>query len=130
VTQHIAEKLHAVVRPRPVESSRVKDLVDILLFASLVDGLQVEPLTAAIQAVFAMRGDELPAKLEQIPGSWRPKFNQFAKSVDLPFSRFDQAIQAVQSFLNPVLNQTAGGIWRPETWEWSQTRLPDKGLSG
>lgn len=40
VTQHIAEKLHALVRPRPVETSRVKDLVDILLFAGYVFGLR------------------------------------------------------------------------------------------
>ena len=57
-TQHIAEKLHALMRPRPVESSRVKDLVDILLFACLGDALQAEELYAAIQSVFSARADK------------------------------------------------------------------------
>lgn len=60
-TQHIAEKLHALVPPRPVESSRVKDLVDILLFACMEGDLQADLLYIAIQAVFEAREDLIPA---------------------------------------------------------------------
>jgi len=55
VSQHLAEKLHALVRPRPVETSRVKDLVDILLLACMESDLQAERLCAAVRAVFDVR---------------------------------------------------------------------------
>ncbi len=121
VTQHIAEKLHALVRPRPVETSRVKDLVDILLFACMDDDLQAERLYAAISAVFEAREDLIPARLDQIPVGWRPKFDQFTKNLDLPFSHFDDAVQAVQGFINPVLGGTCSGTWDPESWKWKSS---------
>lgn len=118
ITQHLAEKLHALVRPRPVETSRIKDFVDILLFACLKSDLQADRLMAAIQAVFQARSDLIPTKLEHIPASWRPKYNQFTKNLDLPFSKFDEAVQAAQDFINPVLNRTTHGIWDSILWEW------------
>jgi len=118
VTQHLAEKLHALVRPRPVESSRVKDLVDILLFASLTEDLHAERLRAAIQAVFDARGDSIPAQLDQIPTGWWPKFNQLTKNLDFPFSRFEEVGQAAKSFINPVLSGTARVTWNPASWKW------------
>lgn len=121
VTQHIAEKLHALVRPRPVETSRVKDLVDILLFACMDGDLQAERLYAAIQAVFKARKDLIPAQLDQIPVGWRPKFDQFARNLELPFSDFDDAVQAAQSFINPVLVGTCKGTWDPESWKWKNS---------
>lgn len=118
VTQHIAEKLHALVRPRPVESSRVKDLVDILLFACMDSNLQAEQLQAAIQAVFKSYEDIIPDQLGMVPTGWRIKFNQFTKNLDLPFSSFDKAVQAAQNFLNPVLRGAIDGTWCSESWEW------------
>lgn len=118
VTQHIAEKLHALVRPRPVETSRVKDMVDILLFACIAEDLQAERLYAAIQAVFEARDDRIPTHLNQTPLSWKPKFNQFTKDFNLPFSNFDEAVQSVQSFINPILGGTRHGTWDPESWQW------------
>ena len=121
VTQHLAEKLHALVRPRPVETSRVKDLVDILLFACMEGDLQVERLRAAIQAVFEARKDSVPLQLDQIPTSWRPKFNQFTRNLDLPFSNFDEAVLAAQGFINPVLGGKCDGSWNSEIWKWKNT---------
>ena len=118
VTQHLAEKLHALVRPRSVETSRVKDFVDILLFACMDGDLQAEHLNAAIQAVFETQGDPIPAQLDRIPTGWRVKFNQFTKNLDLPFSKFDEAVQGAKRFINPILNGTANGIWDPESWIW------------
>jgi len=118
VTQHIAEKFHALVRPRPVESSRVKDLVDILLFAGMDGNLQASRLSTAIQSVFETYGDSVPNQLEQIPTSWKPKFNQFTRNLDLPYSDFDEAVQAVQHFINPVLIRNSDSIWNPGSWQW------------
>lgn len=118
VTQHIAEKLHAMVRPRPIETSRVKDLVDILLFACMDMYLQDERLYAAILAVFQARGDIIPAQLDKIPTNWRPKFNSLVKNIDLPFSNFEEAIGVAQLFINPILDGTSKGTWDPKIWEW------------
>ncbi|MBT3315160.1 MAG: nucleotidyl transferase AbiEii/AbiGii toxin family protein [Anaerolineae bacterium] len=118
VSQHIAEKLHALVRLRFTENSRVKDFVDILLFASMDTNLQADHLSAAIQAVFATRGDALPIQFDQIPLSWESKYRRFAKDLELPFTDFDEAIQATQEFLSPVLQGLDNGVWNPEEWEW------------
>ena len=121
VTQHIAEKLHALARPRPVESSRVKDFVDIILFAEITENLQSKELKAAIQAVFKDRGDIIPEKLDHIPANWKPKFNRFVKKLNLPFSNFEEAIQAMQHFIDPVLGDMDDNTWNPESWEWKKT---------
>jgi hypothetical protein len=118
VSQHIAEKLHALVRLRSTENSRVKDFVDILLFASMDANLQADHLSAAIQAVFAMRGDAVPRQFDHIPASWQSRYRHFAKELDLPFPDFNEAIQATQEFLNPVLQGLDHGVWNPEDWEW------------
>ncbi len=120
VSQHLAEKLHALVRPRPVETSRVKDLVDILLFACMEGGLQAKRLCAAVQAVFEVRSDSIPTQLDQIPTNWRPRFNQFTRNLDLPFSDFDEAVLAAQSFVNPILEGMCDGKWDPASWEWKR----------
>ena len=118
VSQHIAEKLHALVRLRSTENSRVKDFVDILLFASMDTGVQANHLSAAVRAVFAARGDAVPDQLDQIPASWRSKYSRFAKNLELPFTDFDGAVQAVQEFLSPVLQGLDHGVWNPEEWTW------------
>jgi hypothetical protein len=109
VSQHIAEKFHALVRPRPVESSRVKDLVDILLFAGMDSNLQARKLYTAIKSVFETTEDIIPNQLGQIPAMWKPKYNQFTRNLDLPFSDFDEAIEATKNFINPVLDENREG---------------------
>lgn len=118
VSQHIAEKLHALVRLRSTENSRVKDFVDILLFASMDTGLQADHLSAAIQAVFAMRGDTIPSQIDQIPASWQSKYRRFAKDLGLHITDFDEAIRATQEFLTPVLQGLDHGVWNPGDWAW------------
>lgn len=72
VAQHAAEKFHAICRTyagdRP--STRVKDLVDIVLLAE--SGLLPDPrLGERLRAVFASRdGGEPPAALPEPPSSW------------------------------------------------------------
>lgn len=71
VHRHLAEKFHAYSRvyahDRP--SSRVKDLVDIVLLAD--SGLVVpQALVRALRIVFAERDTSLPDPLPQPPGDW------------------------------------------------------------
>jgi hypothetical protein len=118
VTQHIAEKIHAILRPRSVENSRLKDLVDILLLAGLDMSIQADHLRAAVEAVFYTRGDVLPAQLSQIPHSWRTRFSQIAPELELPYENLDQAIAAVAIFIDPILAGEGIGVWKPELWKW------------
>lgn len=118
MSQHIAEKFHALVRPRPVESSRGKDLVDILLFAGMDSDLQAKRLYAAIESVLNVYEDVIPEQLEKIPASWKPKYNQFTRNLDLPFIDFNEAVEAVQGFINPILGESDESIWNSERWRW------------
>ncbi|PKO20230.1 MAG: nucleotidyl transferase AbiEii/AbiGii toxin family protein, partial [Chloroflexi bacterium HGW-Chloroflexi-1] len=56
LTQHLAEKMHAYVRPRATgESTRVKDLVDIILIAEHM-AINGPALLKAIRATFSAQG--------------------------------------------------------------------------
>lgn len=69
ISQHIAEKFHAMTRSRPAESSRVKDLVDILLLAELSSNLSSKLLLRAIQATFPF---EIRTRFRKILGLPQP----------------------------------------------------------
>ena len=80
LTQHLAEKVHAYVRPRATgEGTRVKDLVDILLIATRMT-INGPALRAAIQATFmAQGGGEPPPSLPTPPPSWALTFRKMAE---------------------------------------------------
>ena len=117
-TQHIAEKVHALTRPRMTENSRVKDLVDILLFACMDIHLGAGALFNAIQAVFMARGDVIPSQLKPFPSDWKSKYSQFTKNTAIPFSHYDDAVQAAHLFIDPVLSGKNHGTWDSINWKW------------
>ena len=72
IETHIAEKLHAYTIPRARPNTRVKDLPDIALLATIksVDSGQ---LRAALQRTFEFRATHpLPPSLPDPPASWSP----------------------------------------------------------
>lgn len=119
LSQHIAEKVHAYTRPHVSgESSRVKDLLDILLIAraSAVDG---RVLSRAIQATFEARGTHaLPHDLPDAPGSWNAPFGRMARDVGWRDVTLAVAMDMARKFLNPVLQGHAQGLWDVSLWEW------------
>lgn len=119
VTQHVAEKVHAYLRPRSTgESTRVKDLVDILLIAEhvLISG---RVLRSAIQVTFAAQetGDPPPG-LPEPPPSWALTFRKLAEEVGLSCKTLVEADQAARRFIDPVLSGTPLGTWSPEKQSW------------
>ena len=86
IAQHAAEKFHAMARTyagnRP--SSRVKDLVDVVLLAEA--GLLPHPdLPGRLQTVWQVRdGVKPPAELPEFPASWQTDYAAMAAEVDLP----------------------------------------------
>jgi hypothetical protein len=120
LTQHLAEKVHAYVRPRSTgESTRVKDLVDIILIAEhmAVNGVA---LRTAIQATFMAQGaGEPPASLPTPPPSWALTFRKLAEEVGLRCTTLAEADQAARRFLDPILSGMAQAAWAPERQAWS-----------
>jgi hypothetical protein len=119
LTQQLAEKLHAYTRPHPSgESSRVKDLVDILLMAALgsIDG---RLLFQAIQVTFDTRGTHsLPRQLPDPPPGWSATFRKITSEVGLNYPTLAEAGQAARRFLDPILQGEATGRWDPGVWAW------------
>jgi hypothetical protein len=123
VSQHIAEKVHAYVRPHPTgANTRVRDLVDLVLLARncSVDG---EKLRAALQATFADRDfGPPPLSLPDPPADWRASFKLLCAQVGLGDLDLATATAEVRSFLEPVLQQPVAGVWLPEQQAWAPTR--------
>ncbi|MCX6618123.1 MAG: nucleotidyl transferase AbiEii/AbiGii toxin family protein [Acidobacteria bacterium] len=118
----IAEKLHAYTRPyRSGESSRVRDLADILLLAAFarMDGRQ---LHRAIQATFAaIKSHEVPRQLPAPPAAWRAPYGRIARELMLDWKTLEEAADAASRFLNPILPaERTAARWQPAKWQWSK----------
>ena len=119
IYQHIAEKVHAIWRPRKVQSSRVKDLVDLLLMGSLDTAIESEKLHEAISLVFKKRGDQIPDSFHTFPDDWKGRYNRLAKEIQLNILEYQDAIKAVSKFISPVLSgEVDNHTWNSITWNW------------
>lgn len=114
---HIAEKLHAYTLPRKRPNSRVKDLPDIALLATVreIDGVA---LRSAIEQTFAHRGTHaVPRTVPDPPAAWVPVYERIASSDGLRWRTLDELAGVVQSFLDPALSGTTAS-WQPAAQEW------------
>ncbi len=76
--QHWAEKFHAYTRPRETGSSRVRDLVDLVLIIERQE-LSSDRIRAAVDATFVRRGTHsVPADVPQPPSDWEKPFAALA----------------------------------------------------
>ena len=119
LTTQIAEKLHTYTRAYASgETSRARDLADILLAASLRRFDSVA-LARAIHATFEARATHpKPTKMPEPPGRIAASYRQLARELDLAWPSIEEAGQAAARFLNPVLKGNAHAAWDPETWTW------------
>lgn len=80
IETHIAEKLHAYTMPRPRPNSRVKDLPDIALLAS-IGPLDAKRLRAALEQTFSFRKTHaLPASLPDPNAAWETPYAAMART--------------------------------------------------
>jgi len=119
---HIAEKLHAYTLLRKRPNSRVKDLPDIALLATVreIDGAA---LRSAIDRTFEHRATHaVPAFVPEPPSAWAPVYERIARNDGLVWQTLEDVTGAVQSFLDPLL---AGSSlrWHAKSWEWRQTAV-------
>lgn len=82
VARHLAEKLHALTRPRgDRENTRVKDLVDVVLLMERLPPSMGE-LRSAVAAVFAERNThDRPVELPPSPARWTATYETAAADV-------------------------------------------------
>jgi hypothetical protein len=120
VEYHLAEKLHAYSRTYSSnrESTRVKDLVDIVLLAEHHE-IESTLLTGAIHDVFATRGThEAPTVLSRPPSGWKDLYAKLAGTVGLDLE-IDYGIDLARSLFAPALRyDTASRIWDPLERLW------------
>lgn len=119
LSQQVAEKAHAYTRPHPMgQSSRVKDLVDILLIARL-GPMDAWTLHQALEATFnGRRTHALPQHLPEPPSTWSVPFRRLAGDIGLEHRTLGDASEAARRFLDPVLRGEAAGSWDPVAWSW------------
>lgn len=118
IETHIAEKLHAYTLPRKRPNSRVKDLPDLALLAT-VQPLHAERLRAALEQTFTFRKTHrLPAGVPAPAEAWRTPYAAMAREDRLIWRSLDDVTRAVRTFLDPVLAGSLDGTWDPAAWEW------------
>jgi hypothetical protein len=122
LSQHMAEKVHAYTRsygPEGRQSTRVKDLVDLVLMAESCVFLAGD-LRTALEATFTSRGGQpLPATFPEPPAVWRPQYRKLADPVGIA-TELNVAHRLVAAMLDPILGSRIAdaGRWDPVAKEW------------
>ncbi len=119
---HLAEKLHACMRiyadGRP--SSRVKDLVDIVLIVTETS-FESSPLLSAIESTFQSRQTQpIPIRFPPPPDFWERGFQEMATEVGLD-PDIESGYRVAAAFFDPVLNGSVAGdaVWSPDERRWN-----------
>jgi hypothetical protein len=122
--QHVAEKLHAYTRDYGGrQSSRVKDLVDLLLISSAIS-LEAGRLRQAIQLTFRSRAaHDHPVRLPPPPAIWETPFRNLAAEVDLD-PDVNVGFRLAAEFLDPILDGSVpdAARWDPHQGFWQVPR--------
>lgn len=123
--RHLAEKLHAYTRTYfgDRESSRVKDLVDIVLIGSIAV-FRAGRLRNAIESTFAERAThDIPASMPPPPATWRDQYHHLASDVDLN-PNLEVGYKHAGELLDPILRGDihTDTAWDATGWRWKQVK--------
>jgi hypothetical protein len=119
--QHLAEKVHAYTRTYEgnLHSSRVKDLVDMILIQS-VAAFEAGRLLAVIEKTFTSRiTHPLPTALPAPPMTWRTPYRRLAEEVGVT-PELTTGHKQVAALLDPLLGGEVplGAKWDPLYRRW------------
>lgn len=122
LVDHVADKVAATFDrygTSRAASTRYKDLIDLVVLATEA-AVDAGSQSAALASEASRRGLQLPAAFD-VPDRtlWEPGYRAEAKRSLLDVAlRLDDALATVKPFLDPILNGTALGVWRPGASEW------------
>ena len=115
--RQVAEKLHAYTRRYNGESSRVRDLVDFVIIR-LFETVAAQRSRDEITRTFARRGTHaVPDRLPAPPADWARAYAKEAKPIGIP-PTLSEGYDLVATWLDPLLDGTAKGIWHPKRGVW------------
>ncbi|MDO8348838.1 MAG: nucleotidyl transferase AbiEii/AbiGii toxin family protein [Planctomycetota bacterium] len=118
IESHLADKLHAYTMPRARPNSRVKDLPDMALLAT-IRPLEGKALRMVMDQSFAFRSThQLPARFPDAPPSWGAVYDAMARDEQLAWPTLAEVTTAVRAFLDPVLAGSLDAEWVPAEWVW------------
>lgn len=118
--QHVAEKVHAYTGTfghDERESTRVKDLVDLVLIGESAE-IGAKRLGRALATTFEQRARQsLPDALPLPPSAWARPYAVLAREVGVAVE-IEAGHAAAARLLDPVLRLEASGHWDPEARRW------------
>lgn len=122
LADQLADKLCGIMELQPggYPSSRMKDLVDVVTYATH-EAFSKRELRLAIESECAKRGMDVPDRFAA-PDFWRERFASFSKG-KLPseLAAFDAASGMAARFFDAVLGSDDGDMpWDPETGAWGE----------
>lgn len=117
----VAEKVHAYTRTygdRRLASTRVKDLVDLVLVAGAAT-VDAQRLREALDATFDRRATHpLPARLPRPPADWRVPYGRMCRDVGLALD-LEAGHGLAASLIDPVLTgEVVAETWDPDARGW------------
>ncbi|MCL2826186.1 MAG: nucleotidyl transferase AbiEii/AbiGii toxin family protein [Eggerthellaceae bacterium] len=124
VAYAVADKLCAIIETHNEHpSSRVKDLVDILIYAT-TEAIDGASFSKQVRTETAARKLSLP-KSFSLPQQWRDNYHavfaKLCKQTGLPFQfhSLDQGEGLARKLIDPMLaNEVDGKIWNFNTLQW------------
>jgi hypothetical protein len=121
IEQHLAEKLHAYSRSyNDHQSSRVKDLFDMLVIAERLPLPSSEVLVAAAKETFGLRETVWPPPLQPPPVGWKAPWAAFHAEHGLRWTTLEDAFAALEMFWRPILESVPRASWSPSAWRWER----------
>jgi len=121
IEPHVAEKLHAYSRQyaggRP--STRVKDLIDLVLIATFLS-FEAGRLRTALRTTFGVRGTHpLPVQVPAPPLQWVTAYAKMAAEVGLA-PELSAGYEQARMFLDPILGGAVpdDARWDPSRQTW------------
>ena len=127
----LADKLCAIMETQPGgwPSSRMKDLVDVVYYATNVT-LALKDLARAIECECRKRGMGVPSRFEA-PAAWAGSFAAFAKKSGLPeeHASFTAATSLASAFFDPALGGTLArqnSFWDSDSLCWGRKEPAEK----
>ena len=122
----LADKISAclAIRPHGRESSRTKDLVDIVTIASTTE-IHARELIVALKTVFTQQ-DIIRPQVFSIPQKWKQgglnsQYRTQARdaSLDSSLGAIEEAERLAKSMIDPILSKDViDGHWNPQTQRW------------